>query len=241
MSGKAGVVSLVAGCHDVGVRVHPQHGSGQVGQGLDDRVHQRQRVHVGPQALGVDADDERVVRGPRSSSHSAGTTCGCGSTVASRPHRARMLAAAPAVSVMTASAAVTSTPSCASCVSDAVVWVSQIVHGEHERLAVLAQCEDDLSQALGRQRVEPEVDVHDVELRSMLVHPGAGEHSWRPPRGVGRGSRRRVREPDDGGLRRRWRRVEVSYVDMTGRDRGHNDAQGFLHERGVEPAPAEPD
>ena len=45
-----------------------------------------------------------------------------------------------------------------------VVWVAQVVHGEHERLALDPQRSHELTQLVRGLGVEAEVDVHEVEV-----------------------------------------------------------------------------
>ena len=116
------------------------------------------------------------------------TTCGCGRTAARRPQRRAISAAAPAVSVTRASAAGTRTSSWASCrARGLVVRVPQVVDGVDEALAPGSQGVDQLAELLGRARVEPELQVEDVEL--VLRHPLRAEHHRRPPLLGGRPAR----------------------------------------------------
>ncbi|OLP67199.1 hypothetical protein BJM39_24380 [Salmonella enterica subsp. enterica serovar Javiana] len=80
-----------------------------------------------------------------------------------------------------------------------VVRVAEVVHGHDQWLVVLPEGGDEVAQVLRRERIEAEVQVHDVELTGVLVDPRGGEHGRRPPGRVGGVARPGVGEPADGG------------------------------------------
>ena len=229
--GEAGVVVAHPGCHDVGVHVYAQDGVRHVGQRSDHGVEVRDGVHVGAQALGVQAHHERRSRGSRALDPGLWHHVGVGQDGG---------CATPACGdrVGRASGECDDVVGCVDehrelgvvGVGRGVVRVAQVVDSEHQRLVVLAQGRDDVAQVLRGERVEAEVHVHDVELGGVGTNPLGGEHARGPPRRVEGVARRRVGEPADrsGARAGPGDGGQVPDVDVTGRDGSHNDAQDIL-------------
>ena len=120
VGGQLDVATRAVRVQDVAVAVDLQDGVPELRDGLHQGGEDPHRVHVGPQALEVQADPEGAVTHRERTAMARdmvgrSTTCGCGSTCAVRPHRASIALAAPGVRVTRASAAGTSTSSCSSC------------------------------------------------------------------------------------------------------------------------------
>ena len=111
---------------------------------------------------------------------SRGTTWGCGTTTASRPQRARISAAAPCVSVISASAAGTRTSRWRSCASRSRWWgLRRSWTVKTSGLPRRRSAATSSSRSVGAAGVEAEVEVEDVEV--VGLDPGGVEHHRGPP------------------------------------------------------------
>ena len=165
-------------------------------------------------------DDEAVVRRPRPRPSSRqSTTCGCGSTSAARPQRRAISRAAPGVSVTSASARCTSTPSWAAWSPGSGWWgLRRSCTVTTSGAPAASSASATARSSSGGLRVEPEVDVEHVERAVVRRRPSPrraspAATSRRAPvrrRAAGRraGARRRRRRADrSGGGRRRGSRA----------------------------------
>ncbi len=100
------------------------------------------------------------------------TTWGCGTTSASRPHRRRISAAAPGVSVMSASAPPDQHVELRVVLAAGrVVRVAQVVDGEDERSSARGGRRRRTGPAVRGPRVEAEVHVGEVEVVALRPTP----------------------------------------------------------------------
>ncbi|MFD6883544.1 hypothetical protein [Rhodococcus sp. NPDC060084] len=164
------------------MQIDLQPGPGQVGDRSSQRGHDRQHIHIGSQALRMDTDDERVRRAVRrvepvplehvrvrqdrrgpspAGPDSRGSAGGEGDQFPGRRYQH--------VEVLQMRA------------RGGVVRVSQVVHGVDEGDPVGVEGADDLLEHFGFHRVEPEVDVEDVEFIVVIVDPSGLEHHRWPP------------------------------------------------------------
>ncbi len=167
------------------------------------------------------------VDGRSGRSSGRGTTCGCGMTLARRPHCCSMSAAAAVVRVITSSAAgnqhieMFAVPGLVD-----EMRIGQVVHGQHQRASAVGQLCRPAHQVGGSGGVEPEMQMGEIEFPVVLRHPSGLQHHRRPPLPGQRidDVRRRVGQPDDPIIA--IGQGKVTHVGVVGRDGGHPDRAG---------------